>query len=219
MQYIVTDIHGEHGVERVPDYCRFAIDPLGAGEIVRLAGMARANGLHCVERFDARCKWFEGDPASEREARREVGTVAGTLVVTRTVFRFKAAHKDGSGGFCTEWQSVEALAGEFGIPWPSGQPVTGSVVVVLDGGTVQEVLADTPTRVTVLDYDCDDYDPQDLVLVPQRDFRGPEERRGALTGEEPALLTDAPVQVLAARVAEINGAVRASRTLQAELAS
>jgi hypothetical protein len=41
------------------------------------------------------------------------------------------------------------------------------VVIVMDGGLVQEVIADQPLEVTVIDYDAEGSDPEDLRKVPQ----------------------------------------------------
>lgn len=41
------------------------------------------------------------------------------------------------------------------------------VLIVLDGGLVQDVIADVPLRATVLDYDTEGADLEDLHPVPQ----------------------------------------------------
>ncbi|MGI9376025.1 MAG: hypothetical protein ACR2PC_08030 [Tsuneonella suprasediminis] len=42
-----------------------------------------------------------------------------------------------------------------------------NIVVELDGGLVEGVVADRPTKVRVVDYDVEGADPADLALIPQ----------------------------------------------------
>ena len=41
------------------------------------------------------------------------------------------------------------------------------VVITMDGGLVQEIISDQPLEVTVIDYDAEGSDPDDLRKVPQ----------------------------------------------------
>ncbi|CAM4193970.1 hypothetical protein NOLU111490_12290 [Novosphingobium lubricantis] len=51
-------------------------------------------------------------------------------------------------------------------------PPEVNIVVELDGGLVEGVVADRPTKVRVVDYDVEGADPDNLVMVP-RDHGGP----------------------------------------------
>ena len=46
-------------------------------------------------------------------------------------------------------------------------PVEAHVVIELDGGLVQEIIADRPITVRVVDYDVEGADPDGLLLVPR----------------------------------------------------
>jgi len=46
-------------------------------------------------------------------------------------------------------------------------PPDVNIVVELDGGLVEGVISDRPTRVRVVDYDVEGADPDDLIMVPR----------------------------------------------------
>jgi len=46
-------------------------------------------------------------------------------------------------------------------------PLETNVVIELDGGLVQGIIADRPITVRVVDYDVESTDPGGLVLVPR----------------------------------------------------
>lgn len=46
-------------------------------------------------------------------------------------------------------------------------PLEANVVIELDGGLVEGVVADRPTRVRIVDYDVEGADPDNLVMVPR----------------------------------------------------
>ena len=49
------------------------------------------------------------------------------------------------------------------------------IVIVVDGGVVQDVLSSEPVEVVLVDYDTDGADPADLTAVPQGDGKASED--------------------------------------------
>jgi hypothetical protein len=41
------------------------------------------------------------------------------------------------------------------------------VIVIMDGGLIQEIISDVPLDVTLLDYDTEGKEPEELVTLPR----------------------------------------------------
>ena len=106
MQYETT-VRTDADYADIPEGAAFSIDLSDAQEIIRLAGLVKANGLHCLEKFDYRVGWDWGED--------EGGTEAETLVVFPDAFCFAALVKHTNVEIRTEKQSIVALAHHFGL--------------------------------------------------------------------------------------------------------
>ena len=78
----------------IPTVAAFSIDEAGAAEIIRLAGIVRANGLYKIEKFDYRAQYLKYDPEQDPEEDKlagdenEIRTEADVLNVSDTEFWF-----------------------------------------------------------------------------------------------------------------------------------
>jgi hypothetical protein len=83
-----------------PAVVEFNIDEEAAQEIIRLAGIVKANGLYKVEKFDCRARYLRYDPEQDPESAKEEGeknqipTELDRLNVSGTEFWFSGYLKD-----------------------------------------------------------------------------------------------------------------------------
>lgn len=82
------------------------------------------------------------------------------------------------------------------------------IVIVMDGGLVQQVLADRPVEVLVVDYDVDGADLEDLTLMPQEPVASEAQTfvhaAVALWGDHTQQAPDRVAQMFAAALPEEN---------------
>lgn len=103
----------------IPTVVAFSIDEAGAAEIIRLAGIVRANGLYKIEKFDRRAQYLNYDPEQDPEEAKLAGeenefrTEADVLNVSDTEFWFSAYIRHTDIEILSEQQRIDDLAKHF----------------------------------------------------------------------------------------------------------
>lgn len=110
----------------LPTEARFAIDEATAREIVRLAALVTANGLHKLEKFDYRTSWLK---TSDGENLEEVSSDADALNVSDTSFWFSAYIKHTDTEILTARLTISELMTHFSLI-----AETGNTVAVTEAG-------------------------------------------------------------------------------------
>lgn len=102
-----TTVRTDADYADLPEAAAFIIDREAAKSILHLSALIKANGLHCLERFDYRVDWDWGDA--------EGGTEAETLVVFAEEFCFSALVKHTNVEIRTEKKRIADLAHFHGL--------------------------------------------------------------------------------------------------------
>jgi hypothetical protein len=105
----------------IPAMVEFTVDQETAQEIIRLAGIVKANDLHKVEKFDCRACYLKDDPEQDAEGAthagdpNEVHTEADRLHVSDTEFWFSGYIKHTDIEIESEQQRIDDLAKHLGL--------------------------------------------------------------------------------------------------------
>jgi hypothetical protein len=108
---------GNDNYNDIPTVVAFSIDEEGAAEIIRLAGIVKANGLYKIEKFDYRAQYLKYDPEQDPEDAKRAGeenefrTEADVLNISDTEFWFSAYIRHTDIEVLSEQQRVGELAG------------------------------------------------------------------------------------------------------------
>jgi hypothetical protein len=103
----------------IPTVVAFSIDQAGAAEIIRLAGIVKANGLYKIEKFDYRAQYLKYDSERDPEEAKLAGeenefrTEADVLNVSDTEFWFSSYIKHTDIEILSEQQLIDDLAKHF----------------------------------------------------------------------------------------------------------
>jgi hypothetical protein len=107
---------GNDNYNGIPMVVAFSIDEEGAAEIIRLAGIVKANGLYKIEKFDYRAQYLKYDPEQDPEDAKLAGeenefrTEADVLNVSDTEFWFSAYIRHTDIEVLSEPQRIDELA-------------------------------------------------------------------------------------------------------------
>jgi hypothetical protein len=110
---------GNDNYTDIPAVVAFSIDRAGAVEIIRLAGIVKANGLYKIEKFDYRAQYLKYDPEQDPEEAQLAGeenefrTEADVLNVSDTEFWFSCYIKHTDIEILSEQQIIGDLAKHF----------------------------------------------------------------------------------------------------------
>jgi hypothetical protein len=103
----------------IPSVVAFSIDEADAAEIIRLAGIVKANGLYKIEKFDYRAQYLKYDPQEDPEEAKLAGeenefrTEADVLNVSDTEFWFSGYIKHTDIEILGQQQRIDDLAKHF----------------------------------------------------------------------------------------------------------
>ena len=100
-----TSVRTDADYADIPEAAKFSIDEANAKSIVRLAGLVKANNLHCLEQFDNSVDWDWGEEEGSTEAER--------LVVFADAFCFSAWVKHTNVEIRTKKQPIAELARHY----------------------------------------------------------------------------------------------------------
>jgi hypothetical protein len=112
---------GNDNYNDIPTVVAFSINEAEAAEIIRLAGIVRANGLYKIEKFDCRAQYLRYDPEEDpKEAKlageeNEFRTEADVLNVSDEEFWFSAYIKHTDIEILSEQQGINDLVQHFGF--------------------------------------------------------------------------------------------------------
>jgi hypothetical protein len=116
-----TEVRSGGDYDDIPAVVEFTIDQLTAAEIIRLAGIVKANGLYKVEKFDYRAKYLRYDPEQDPDDAELAGeenylrTEADVLNVTDREFWFSAYIKHTNVEILSEEQGIDELVKHFAL--------------------------------------------------------------------------------------------------------
>lgn len=68
-----TSVRTDADYADIPEAAKFSIDEANAKSIVRLAGLVKANKLHCLEQFDNWVDWDWGEDSGTRTSNGQKG--------------------------------------------------------------------------------------------------------------------------------------------------
>jgi hypothetical protein len=112
---------GNDNYNDIPTVVAFSINEADAAEIIRLAGIVRANGLYKIEKFDYRAQYLKYDPEEDPEEAKLAGeenefrTEADVLNVGDEEFWFSAYIKHTDIEILSEQQGINDLVQHFGF--------------------------------------------------------------------------------------------------------
>ena len=112
---------GNDNYNDIPTVVAFSINEASAAEIIRLAGIVKANGLYKIEKFDYRAEYLKYDPEEDPEEAKLAGeenefrTEADVLNVSDEEFWFSAYIKHTDIEILSEQQSIDDLVQHFGF--------------------------------------------------------------------------------------------------------
>jgi hypothetical protein len=110
---------GNDNYNDIPTVVAFSISEADAAEIIRLAGIVRANGLYKIEKFDYRAQYLKYDPEEDPEEAKLAGeenefrTEADVLNVSDEEFWFSAYIKHTDIEILSEQQRISDLIQHF----------------------------------------------------------------------------------------------------------
>jgi hypothetical protein len=110
---------GNDNYNDIPTVVAFSINEADAAEIIRLAGIVRANGLYKIEKFDYRAQYLKYDPEEDPEEAKLAGeenefrTEADVLNVSDEEFWFSAYIKHTDIEILSEQQRISDLIQHF----------------------------------------------------------------------------------------------------------
>ena len=114
-----TEVRSSDEFSDIPAVVEFNIDAEAAQEIIRLAGIVKANGLYKVEKFDCRACYLRYDPEQDPEGaegeKNEIPTEADRLNVSDTDFWFSGYLKHTAVEIESEQQRIDDLAKHLGL--------------------------------------------------------------------------------------------------------
>jgi hypothetical protein len=116
-----TEVRSSDEFSDIPAVVEFNIDEEAAQEIIRLAGIVKANGLYKVEKFDCRARYLRYDPEQDPEGaedegeKNEIPTEADRLNVSDTGFWFSGYLKHTAVEIESEQQRIGDLAEHLGL--------------------------------------------------------------------------------------------------------
>jgi hypothetical protein len=116
-----TEVRSSDEFCDIPALVEFTVDQETAREIIRLAEIVKANGLHKVEKFDCRACYLKVDPeqtlqdASDAGDNNKIHTEADRLNVSDTDFWFSGYIKHTAVEILSEQQRVDDLARHLGL--------------------------------------------------------------------------------------------------------
>ena len=112
---------GNDNYNDIPTVVAFSINEADAAELIRLAGIVKANGLYKIEKFDYRAQYLKYDPEQDPEEAKlageenEIRTEADVLNVSDEEFWFSAYIKHTDIEILSEQQSIDDLVQHFGF--------------------------------------------------------------------------------------------------------
>ena len=112
---------GNDNYNDIPTVVAFSINEADAAEIIRLAGIVKANGLYKIEKFDYRAQYLKYDPEQDPEEAKLAGeenefrTEADVLNVGDEEFWFSAYIKHTDIEILSEQQRINDLVQHFGF--------------------------------------------------------------------------------------------------------
>lgn len=116
-----TEVRSSDEFADTPAVVEFTVDEETAQEIIRLAGIVKANGLHKVEKFDCRASYLQYDPEQDPEKAKDAGkaneirTEADRLIVSDTAFWFAGYIKHTAVEIESGQQRIDELAEHWGL--------------------------------------------------------------------------------------------------------
>jgi hypothetical protein len=116
-----TEVRCGNNYNDIPTVVAFSINEASAAEIIRLAGIVKANGLYKIEKFDYRAEYLKYDPEEDPEEAKLAGeenqfrTEADVLNVSDEEFWFSAYIKHTDIEVLSEQYSIDDLVQHFGF--------------------------------------------------------------------------------------------------------
>ena len=149
----------------IPEAFQFGIDKACASEIIRLAGIVKANKLYKIETFSYLTVYFNVAPSTPEEANNpDPGNLPRTecdcLNVGATGFWFSAFLKHDEAEISTPEFPISELAEHFGLSQKSSATTT-QVVILASEGIIRAVatrqVAEGAVPCVLVDYDTDEF--------------------------------------------------------------